>query len=1154
MESGATTAPSRAASPASASPPQGSCASLCEPSHRFLRKDRELMRKSALLRRFWAKPNCNPCPSCCYCSSDICDNQGECGRETRSLDGSRSELRHLTSIYNRNSKESQLLNGWSTPKRQRLESPNNFHSSDEMLRTAMRNSYDRAEEIRIEKEGRDVMSDSTSQSQDLKTSSSCIASSMEMPLSDSTNSGNSRNLEESSDVPCSDCCTAQISTDNNSLYGADSKSLNNVLSDEPVLTDSDSVFSTSMSTAKENNIEINNTKVSKQAHFDIVVREETNNHENNDRNIRTYELNEYKETSPYEILEVVVSETFNGHNYKEAHVSNNNNLSIISKEGHSKPYVKFPVANQKKLQNIDLDEYVSNILVESLNSLTDQLESMNASIGNDRRISIVEKEIKVKLQNTGVNTIVHLSPTSNHQIIFGNKELYNQDDDKDSCNNIKEPIPIREEIQSAESNNNFSATPETLREDNAYLNERSLNDPNENYDSVIQSENVNKAVLQQIQKLFQDEFQNPSSQHYSPNMIPGISHIEISNVDVFIAENECDNNFKLSENITDNTMHNHNEYDSQTQDLLSGVGSGNYYDNVDDSVLVPRFSALPHSASMEVNTSSSDAEPIGSECTSLVDSLEDPNSPRTMLLRRSINKRNELVRSAIDVLDLLPESTQVNEEQSKEKSETFFIRIKDNDCDCEKENVIVADHMPEKIKQRLYRRHKKRELRMECAKRKKMRQLKREIEKENNMDVKKSKREVENECMVIVDALIDDVIFKIAKEEYQYMIIKQQSNTKENNKTSLEDKSAVHQRSIYNKDSSFKTKETYKTAKHSSINNYKDNVKGSKHNKHRQSREIHEIYGKLSLQAHPLLTPDDCGPKRVYQKSEIHDGRKCIEILEILEYVESSQSSPDLTNSYENLHCNKTKKSKIPIPICERIHKLSKNKAHKSYRSSPVLNYENNYKYQGLVSHSLVDTGSDDSNSDVNMKATPNELPARRASVPQHETRSRSNSLRFKQVFDIIPEEKSSLSVESSSEDINYNRRVSAPNITGIFSENKNSNMSNKTKVNEKSTTNTYQDSKSIGTSPLTEHFNANKNSERLRNKNVMTSPLHLSRKSVATSPIPPKVDMNQKSTMNSGKKSLSSRGTRAGWLGFYKPNKQMLEEEGIKVSCSPCH
>ncbi|GBP04603.1 hypothetical protein EVAR_3945_1 [Eumeta japonica] len=1129
-ETGATTAPSRAASPASPSPPRGSCASLCEPPHRFLRRDREVMRKSALLRRLWGRSNCNPCANCCYCSGDLYTSQ-DCGRETRSLDGSRSELRHLSSSFtsSRHSRDSHMPAGWATPKRQKLESRNHFDGSDEMLRTAMRNSYGRIEETRQDKE----LSDSTFQSHDHGVSSYVLTSS-ETPLTDRCNTSdshgykiNKRSIKEK-ESPKKSLEYESIST----------LQTNN---DDHSLSETSESYPTTISTAKGTNGSSDNRLFSKNNHIDIRINEKYEEVENNDNNILSNEVSSI--TPMYELLEVVVSETI------DAPPTDANAISSIEKP--KKEFLKHthPALCHKNVNNIDLDQYVSNILVESLNSLTDQIELMNASIGSERKISIVEKEIKVKLQNTGVNTIVHLSPTSNNQIIFGNEELYyNKEDNKDK--EVQEE-PIRDDDHSVESNNNYTTSAATYRDQSGEVQMDETR--NNNFENIMQNETVNKAVLQQIQKLFQDGLEKFDPQlSYAGSVIPEISHIEISNVDVYIDEHGKANLDAAcpSEVRTQHIVNNEKPKITicEPTEPLSGISTGSHYKNVDGAILIPRYLAFPKTDSMEVNTSSSDdAEVVGSDCTSLVDSLDDPNSPRSIFLRRTFNsKRSELVRSTIDVLDLLPENA-FKPEKQREKSEAFFIRIKDDNCDCEKENIIVADHMPEKIKQRLYRRHRKRELRMECARRKKVKQLKREIEKQRHNDIINSKREIERDCSTIINALIDEVIAKIAEEEFKYMKIKQKTNGQIHKKTN-DNFTSVSKRATWKKDIDYMNK-----AEHL---NMKYDIEKERQRKSERSR----VRGKMSLQTRPPLTSNECGPKRIYQKSEIHDGNKCIEILEILEYPDTSQSSPDTANSDDNQSqsANKNKKSKIPIPVYERIQtKYRAPPPHKSPthgRRSPIFSFETDGRSDKILATMLIDALSDSTDGETSVKShkltrTP-DISARRASVPQQEVRSRSNSLRFRQMFDIIPEEKSSLSIESSNEDVNYNRRVSAPNLTQAVEGNNNETViSHKPpidspKLNRRDTQKLSKETKSIGTSPLNDGNESGGSSENTRNKNVMTSPL---RKSAATSPIFPNKPEKACGPSSSGKKALSSHGTKAGWLGFYRPNKQILDEEGSK-------
>lgn len=836
------------------------------------------------------------------------------------------------------------------------------------------------------------------------------------------------------------------------------------------LTSSSDIFTTSMPTMKENPFKTSEpyTQIFKSEYIDGRVSERSISAENDESNIVPYTKPKTLETPSYDMLEIIVSETIDVLPTKNPSFKNKSPEKILPPTNTTTQPMKHHLTTKKK-SNMDLDEYVSNILVESLNSLTDQLESMNASIGSDRKLNIVEKEIKVKLQNTGVNTIVHLSPTSNNQIIFGNEELYESDGRRDNCNNPHDAVSVNiaEDVLSVETNNNFTSA-ESLRNNDAELSHDKIKTDNF---LNISNETVNKAVLQQIQKLFKEELQNIEPDMNSPDgPLPGISHIEISNVDVFIDNNG--GSYPNTDTIEMQTKRN------SGIEVLGGVGAGNYYQEVEDNAIVPRFSAFPHTESMEVNTSSSeDAELLGSECASLVDSLDDPNSPRSILLRRSYNtnKRSELARSAIDVLDLLPEDATQGPNSPKEKGESFFIRIKDNDCDCEKENIVVADHMPETIKQRLYRRHRKREMRMECARRSKVKQLKRDLESQNRKEIYKTKREIEKECMVIINSVIDDVIAKIAQDEYKCMRISQKSNKLVATKSDDNLMKKQWKKDNENNNNKNARKLTKNNISHSCSENLDKN--------HRKSDRI--IRGKLSLQTHPPLSPDDCEPKRIYQKSEIHDGNKCIEILEILEYVNSSQNS-DTTTSDENHNLSsRNRKSRIPVPVNEKVQKTSKistqrnHKSNGSRRTPPILSRDRNGKSH-LLANVLFDVLSEETSA--------HEIPVRRASVPC-ESRARSNSLRFKNVFDIIPEERSSLSLESTGDD-SYNRRASAPSLSEFPSTEEEIRPVESNKYRDLR----YSDTKNAGTSPMPDIYRA-----QVVHVGAMTSPI---RKSAGTSPI----------------------------------------------------
>ncbi|KPI97619.1 hypothetical protein RR46_07366 [Papilio xuthus] len=678
----------------------------------------------------------------------------------------------------------------------------------------------------------------------------------------------------------------------------------------------------------------------------------------------------------YDILEIVVSESVDTNYTSGSNVSfSDNKQKRLGKQSPDK---------YKDISGENIDEYVSGILVESLNSLTDQLESMNASIGPNGKLNIIEKEIKIKLQKTGVNTIVHLSPTSNNQIIFGHEELCSSDERRERSGEPGAPLPA---LLSQPAGAGRPALPHHSAD--------------------------NRAVLQQIQRLFQDDFQLlERNARYSNESMSSISHIEISKADVYL-ENEPASYSTTAEVIEKPAS-------SETSEVISGVGAGNYYENIADNTLVARFSAFPHSESMEVNTSSSeDADLHGSECASLVDSLDDPNSPRSVAFRKSARRRSELVRSSIDVLDLLPENAYRTESAaSKDKGEAFFVTIKDDHCECDRENkdIVVADHMPEIIRQRLYRRHRNRELRLERARRSKAQQMRRDLAHQGRGLLRSARNEVEREGISLIKSFIDDAILKIVQDELKCMRIKQKSVLMVSAKS----------------DESLCPKNRKKDVGHISHckklskNNASQSCSDGIDKKYR--KEKFQIRGKLSLQAYPSSQLDDSKSKRIYQKSEIHDGKRCIEILEILEYVSSSASSPETSNSDENLS-SKVKKSRIPVPVSDRVASQHIQTSKSSTASSDATSTSFPYNVESMSAHSP--SAARDVSEQADARADGATAPARRRSAAPHcEPRSRSNSLRFKRVFDMIPEEKPIAIVKTGSEDHMYCRRASLPTLT----------------------------------------------------------------------------------------------------------------------------
>lgn len=136
--------------------------------------------------------------------------------------------------------------------------------------------------------------------------------------------------------------------------------------------------------------------------------------------------------------------------------------------------------------------------------------------------------------------------------------------------------------------------------------------------------------------------------------------------------------------------------------MIGNVGTGSNYGKPAEvpQLIVPRYSALPRTSSMEVNTSSGDGTDKESDTLSLVDSLEDPASPR--INEKLTNYDNKLVRGDISPL-LLPDNSK---KRKRLKPATFYVPI---ETDAETEVKPVADHLPARVKEKLWQRQIKRE-------------------------------------------------------------------------------------------------------------------------------------------------------------------------------------------------------------------------------------------------------------------------------------------------------------------------------------------------------------------------------------------------------------------------------------------------------------
>ncbi|XP_046669875.1 uncharacterized protein LOC124360360 isoform X3 [Homalodisca vitripennis] len=142
---------------------------------------------------------------------------------------------------------------------------------------------------------------------------------------------------------------------------------------------------------------------------------------------------------------------------------------------------------------------------------------------------------------------------------------------------------------------------------------------------------------------------------------------------------------------------------SDSETTMGSVAGGTYWELPGKELVIPRFSALPRTLSMIVNTSSLDCS--SDSDLSLADSLEDNKSDDKSKGLKLYNKYdNRLVRG--DIIALLPEETGCSKKSSKEP-QAYFLSLTGE------EGKIEVKQIPEELKQKLLKRSKEAKRRSE---------------------------------------------------------------------------------------------------------------------------------------------------------------------------------------------------------------------------------------------------------------------------------------------------------------------------------------------------------------------------------------------------------------------------------------------------------
>lgn len=526
-----------------------------------------------------------------------------------------------------------------------------------------------------------------------------------------------------------------------------------------------------------------------------------------------------------------------------------------------------------------------------------------------------------------------------------------------------------------------------------------------------------------------------------------------------------------------------------------------YFETGLEPHVVRRMIEMPRTESMEVQPSSASApedyERIESDddSVSLVDSLDDPIS-------KSNTKRGETDESAV--------LTERSPRPQYEKSQAFFVPIADQgqkplgDVDSGRLDTALAQAMPDSLRERLEKRQTEMSLRRQDDdwekpinvnrrknggkhRRQKKTTVVNRIEGQQKpikssstsavestttssgslppMALKKNGRFLRAEIGLLESYTID------AQGNLQFKEPQSVPSTKRS--VGHVKKSIIHH-TVMKKVSSHKSSPkridltksgpSKRSAPKLLPEHKKSNARGQVSTMKKQpliAKDLQQMT--LYHQSHSdIITPDmDCGPRRMYQKTEIHDGEKRIEILEIVECLNSSSDettnstgtpisfTPSMPLKYSKL----SKSSKIPVPVVtaatnsastrgrtkEPTSQKSSSRNASSRESSQtsgaghfVKNLHqmgSNTKVDQIIADLLIEalnhstefgiefvTSPLDNNNQANGVSSKRAKVTRRNGINSSGKRSACSG-KYQQVFDAIPEERGSLSVDSSNDE-----------------------------------------------------------------------------------------------------------------------------------------
>lgn len=481
--------------------------------------------------------------------------------------------------------------------------------------------------------------------------------------------------------------------------------------------------------------------------------------------------------------------------------------------------------------------------------------------------------------------------------------------------------------------------------------------------------------------------------HESVNPLPAISHEAYSEA---ISEVASKSSLSTLSSLSNST--------------ISVIG-GSAYPNVGNEAVIQRHE-MPRTDSLEVqpsSSSSSNKEPMPNKETrfdddddldSLVDSLDDPLAEP----------------SDLDV-------TVIEKKPTDEKSQVFFVPL-------ESTIEIVANVsklMPEKLLERLVKRQAKMTERKEAENKRRQENIEKIIQeydfkdsnRRNSMSFKlmpfkpnKSKKTVERR--VSTKKAIDSKQLRSGIGELESYRIDGHGNLQwSDDGQSVKTNKPTYRRLI--KRIITTTKKPTERSSDTSISSKSSTEKRSKPTSLQQrsrtklsDADKSQESLKRELVQRPVLeqmTPDpERGPRRMYQKTQIHEGAKCIEILEI---VECMNGTPDFTqpSSPKSLSLHE-KYSKIPVPTSKSRSRIGFERRLSEDSIGDASDLMKSNDVTGDKPKLTTNTSAEALNNAKRIRLGTRRNNAVAARTVGNGKRSAHNSAKYQQIFDVIPEEK----------------------------------------------------------------------------------------------------------------------------------------------------